>query len=301
LNRKGKNVNAKRTEQKRGKAVFKLVATHCFATALTALAFNVPSASAQTVPLSLSEVQAQVPTGVTLDGAKDVALRLKAMQEAAHSYGARSGLLRRSYEIRKSLDVAAPHLDATWNFSALMLVDKQAGEDADSRYRNVIPPVIVQADRNFKQDGPTVIRTVDKVYRIESQARFASVPPTWRAYLFRDLGEKVATLPHSSLMPRTPEERTRWQGWVEEGWMAGVAQANSFFEVDLNRLSRDFNGMVLYHELVMKKMVSLPHVATLNAGVTGDESTLNINDVALRITVMPGFRQDSSKWVPVSH
>jgi defect-in-organelle-trafficking protein DotC len=253
-------------------------------------------------PLDLSDLQRAALAGKQLvEPGKDVELRLRAMQEAAQSYGARGGLLKRSDEIRRSIVRVEPSLDALWNFVPLMLTDHQPGERADGRLRQVVPPVITTADSNFRQEGPTVIRIVGKVYRIESQARFASVPPTWRQYLYRDLGERAVTPPHSSLLPRTPEELARWKSWVEQGWAAGVAQADQYFESDLNRLSRDFGGMVLYHELVLQKMVSLPYVATANAGVTGDASTLNIQDSVLRITVLPAFSQESGNWAPVSY
>lgn len=227
-------------------------------------------------------------------------LRAKAMREAAMSYGARSGLLRRTYEIRQALEKTSAEQDAVYNFVPLMLTDFQPNEKADMRARLVIPPVIVETGRTFNQEGGYLIRQRDKILKIESNAKFAAVAPNWRQYLLRDLGESVATLPHVSLLPRTSGEKADWMKWVEEGYAAGKVQADSIYDSDLNRLVRDLEGMIRYHELVEQKVVSLPYVATRNDGVTGDGNQLNINDVTLRITVMPAFQTNPKDWKPTA-
>lgn len=227
-------------------------------------------------------------------------LRAKAMREAAMSYGARSGLLRRTYEIRQTLEKTAAHQDAVYNFAPLMLTDFQVEERADMRARLVIPPVIVETGQTFNQEGGYLIRRREKILKIESNARFVAVPPNWRQYLLRDLGESVATLPHVSLLPRTAGEKADWMKWVEEGYVAGKGQADAIYDSDLNKLNRDIEGMIRYHELVEQKVVSLPYVATRNDGVTGDGNQLNINDVTLRITVMPAFQTNPKDWKPTA-
>lgn len=266
-----------------------------------ALAGSGAAALAQSgVPPTADELKRMPLSGkseLDLKLAEERDLRSKAQREAAHSFGARSGLLRRSYEIRQSLDKMAGQLDAIYNFNALMLTDFQPGESAtDGRARLVVPPVIVESGRTFNQEDSFLIRQRDKVLRIDSNAHFAPVAPNWRKYLVRDLGETQATLPHASLLPRIPEERANWDKWVAEGFAAGVEQASAIFEADQARLSRDFEGMIRYHELVEQKVVSLPFVATRNDGVTGDGNQLNINDVTLRITVMPAFQTDPKGW-----
>ena len=58
--------------------------------------------------------------------------------------------------------------------------------------------------------------------------------------------------------------------------------------------------MHLYHELLDQRKVSAPFIATNNRGVTGDANNLNIDDVTLKITVMPAFQKDAGKWLPVA-
>lgn len=254
---------------------------------------------AQNVPLTLDQTVVKSTEAIKIDptASQDRDLRSKAMKEAAQSYGARSGLARRSFEIRSTLETAAGQNDAIWNFRPLMLTDAQPGEAPGTlRQRLIVPPIIVQASSVFHQKNAGTIQLVDNTYKLFSQPRFSSVTPTWRDYLFRDLGEVEVSPPHVSLLPRTDEERKKWDQWIAEGWKSGVNQANNYYEYDLNRLHRDFDGMVTYHELVAKKIVSLPYVATSNAPISGDDNTLNINDSLLRITVMPAFNHDSKTW-----
>lgn len=273
---------------------------------LSALAQAVPvtlnQLSTPAVPMTMEQARVKSTQAFTLDptASKDRDLRAKAMQEAAQSYGARSGLMRRTYEIKESINTASGKMDAIWNFQPLMLTDAQPGEVAGVlRQRLIIPAVVTQAQTIFKQASPGMVQFVDRSFKIESQPRFSSVTPTWRDYLFRDLGETAVNPPHVSLLPRTPEEKTNWGIWIAQGWESGVTQANDYLEYDLRRLKRDWDGMITYHEMVAQKMVSLPHVATSNEGVTGDDTTMNINDSMLRITVLPAFQRDSKNWVPL--
>lgn len=238
------------------------------------------------VPMSLEQVQKiTAPTAATTVMARDV--RGSALREAALSYGARAGLARRTYDIRRTLETVASRLDAIYNFRALMLPD------------NVLPPVLTQADQAFKQSGDSFIRLTDKIYQINAQARFVSVQPNWRDYLFRSYGGQAAEAPPASLQPRDEEERKAWAQWVAEGWKEGVAQADRIFDRDLSRLKRDYEGMVLYLVLQRSNMVSLPYVAKSDLGVTGDGKQLNINDSVLRITEMPQFNHEADRWLVI--
>ena len=233
-------------------------------------------------PPTLAQVQsAQTGIGKTdLPDERDV--RGTAMRDAALSLGARSGLARRTWEIQEAIKTAAPKLDLIWNFRRLMLPD------------NVLPAVLTEADSSYMQSSGGLLRIVDKNYQIIAQPRFSSAPPSWREYLVRDFGEVEAA--PTALVPRNDDERKQWANWVAEGWSQGLAQADQISEIDLNRLRRDFNGMLLYMQLVYQRMVSLPYVAKANAGVTGDDQNLNINDITLQITAMPAFNRESGEW-----
>ena len=248
---------------------------------MTAALLGAAQAQGATPPATLADVQAaQSGLKTTLPDSKDI--RGNAMRDAALSFGARSGLARRTWEIQESIKLAALKIDLIWNFRRLMLAD------------NVVPAVLTEADGSYTQSRPDLLRIVDKNFKILAQPRFSSAVPNWREYLIRDFGV-VETAP-TPLLPRNDDERKNWSAWVAEGWAQGVSQADQISELDLNRLRRDFNGMVLYRQLVYQHMVSLPYIAKSNNGVTGDDQNLNINDITLQITAMPAFNRESADW-----
>lgn len=262
------------------------------------------SSSAPTAPQTLDQAQATVAIQTGTGDSKAAAerdVRSKAMREAANSYGARAGLIRGTFENQQALDKVASTYDATFNFVPLMLTDIQPKEKGgDGRPRLIKPPVVVQARGAFNQLDSRMIRERDAIFRLETNVEFVPVAPNWRAYLYRDMSEKNAALPHYTLMPRNEAEKLQWKQWVADGWSAGYAQAKAILESDLNRLARDFDGMVLYHDLVAQNVLSLPFVATRNDGVTGDDNSMNVNDVTLKITVIPSFQRKPARWVAVA-
>lgn len=233
------------------------------------------------MPRTLAQIQA---TRASASLAPELSkIRGSAMRNAALSFGARAALARRSFEIDQLLKAAAPKLDVVFNFRPLMMPN------------GVLPPVLTEAERGYKQDGNEYIRITNRVYRIDAQARFVSAPPDWRTYLIRNFSGGVQP-PANALLPRTATERGLWAKWVAQGWTDGVAQANAIFDRDLNRLKRDYEGMVLYRELVLEHMVSRPFVAKSTFGVTGNKDTLNIDDAVLRITALPRFNHKAGQW-----
>lgn len=214
-------------------------------------------------------------------------IRLEALREAALRYGTRGGLARRSYEIAMMLADQETMLDGIYNFGA-MLLDK-----------NVLPPVLSEAQNWLNQPDPNTIRVADAAYRIERQAQFVTVPPNWREYLVRDYKHEIER-PTALLLPQNEAETKLWQKYVADGWALGVRQADEIFQRSLARLERDFKGMVLYRSLLAKGMISKPYVAQASMGVTGDGDAININDRILRITAKPQLETDAAKWKPLA-
>jgi defect-in-organelle-trafficking protein DotC len=270
------------------------------------------------VAVSFSSPVSAEPVGttqITLEQLQDVAntrvapekmvgetdLRMRAIQEAAQSYGARAALQQTSNTIRNVLEQNAPLWDKAWNFIPMMLVDEQTTEkDPEMRPRIVVPPVLMYSILNTRQDAPDVFHIVNETYIMKEQTHFSSIAPSWRTYLLRDESKKPILPPHNSLLPKTDEEREQFKKAVSDGWNAGVKQAYAIHEADLAKLTRDFVGMSLYHELVEQHKISLPFIASSNQPITGDTNTLNVNDITLRITVLPAFQRNVSKWTPTN-
>ena len=209
-------------------------------------------------------------------------IRYQGLRDAALSTGARAGLAWRSKQINQLIMVHERQLDLIYNFTA-MLLD-----------HNVLPPVLTEGRQNYEQSSDDIIRVFDRAYAIQSQARFVSMAPTWREYILTNYANP--DLPDSSLLPRNEEEKEVWDKYIDEGWQAGITQADVIFSENLGRLTRDYEGMVIYRILLAQNMVSLPYVAQVNLGITGGEDQLAVNDRILRITALPQFNVRGNEW-----
>lgn len=214
---------------------------------------------------------------VDLGGIRHIGLR-----DAALSLGARAGLAWRAQQINALVAMHERELDIIYNFNS-MLLD-----------HNVLPPVLIEGRQTLDQAADDVIRVADRAYSIQSQARFVTLAPTWRDYL--KMHYKDPDMPDSSLLPRHETEREIWDKYLDEGWQAGITQADVIFAENLGRLKRDFEGMIRYRTLLAQNMVSLPFVAQVNLGITGGDSQMAINDRILRITTLPQFKPQSNEW-----
>jgi defect-in-organelle-trafficking protein DotC len=216
------------------------------------------------------------------------ALRVSMLREAALSSGARAGLLARTRELVAALDVRASILDKSYKFSVLLT---QSG---------VLPPVIVEANDAVVMTEDTM-RVAHHIYRIENKARFVTIPPTWRDYLTQGLPPENARveLPEAPLLPKGGEELLIWQPYVRQGWMAGRAQADDIYRANMDRLNRDYLGMIRYSMLLKKHMVSEAVVARTSRPATGNTRELAVNDSVFRVTQPSELVTDPSKWKPV--
>lgn len=224
----------------------------------------------------------QLESGTNWGNTKVSALRGQALRETALSVGARGGLNWRSNQINLILLRHEKLLYRVFNFNAMMLD------------RSVLPPIIIEARNTLNLAGDDVIRIADRNFQILSQAKFVTAPPTWRDFLWMSFS--APDVPDKSLLPRHAGERIIWKRYIDEGWAAGVVQANAIFRENVGRLKRDFEGMIRYRTLLAQNIVSPPFVAEMDMGITGGGSDLTVRDRVLRITALPSLQNDSSNW-----
>ena len=230
-------------------------------------------------------IQIQAMTHTSSAASQINGIRLQAIESTATELGAQSGLAWRAGQINHMLDHEQRTLDQTYDFNALIL------------HQHVLPPVLDTSENNISLDNPETIRLAQKSYRIISPARFVTAPPTWRTYLYMEF--KQPEPPNKTLLPQNDQERLVWNDDVKKGWQAGITQANDIFQTNVNRLRRDYNGMILYRNLLAQHMVSAPFVSQANLGVTGDTSHVRINDQVLRITAQSELNPNSTEWQPI--
>lgn len=211
--------------------------------------------------------------------------RLDALREAALGAGARGGLIAQTSIINLALDKVQRNLDTVYDFSPLMIRGR------------VVPPVLTETREVYSQGDGANLRLAGRSYKVEAQARFGSRPPQWRDYLYVVYGDDP--LPSAKLMPVNGKEQEVWKSSVTEGWKQGVEQANMIFQTNLNRLNRDYTGMVRYHILALKRMVTMPVVAEQNMPINRSGDTMSVDETLLRITALPEFNADMKEWTPL--
>jgi len=262
----------------------KLMLTTFFATTFMGCSSNIDYAVVGGTD-NLQDLQSlhAVPAGAAGKGMNT--LRAEGLQEIALSIGAQSGLAWRSKQLNDVLIENSANLDRAFNFNLLLLA------------HNVIPPVLVTGNNSLNLDDPLTIRIADRTYQIANQARFATVPPTWRDYLWMSYNKPET--PMAGFLPKTEDEKAIWRKYSALGWQQGIEQANTIYKENLARLKRDYDGMTRYRVLLAQGMVSAPFVAHTDLGVTGDSSNLRINDQVLKITALPKLQTNSRRWKPV--
>ncbi len=219
-------------------------------------------------------------------GMDNTNLRGQAVRETALSLGMQAGLYYESTQINKVLDKNTSQLDKVFDFGILLFED------------NVLPPVIVDASNmvHINDQGDTM-RIAGKTYRIVSQVRFVTAPPTWRDYLW--MSYPPPEMPNRHTLPKSSTERQAWQLGVAEGWNLGISQAVTIYHINLHRLVQDFDGMILYEDLLLKNMVSPFYVQKKYYGITGSGSHMAIDDENWSITVKPELQLHSKLWNPI--
>lgn len=214
-------------------------------------------------------------------------IRNDALREAALSYGARGGLAYRTFEIQRRLVEHEVSLSKIFDFTRL-LINAPSG-------LLIEPPIVSEAQRAVLVNGGGQEAAVsDRVLRINKAARIVTAPRNWRLYLERDWG--VVDAPPELLLPRSGEERTQWKAFVQEGWNAGVAQAEETFEADLDRMTNEYIGMIRYRELLVQGMISPPYAMHEDRGVTGGGSEMRVGDRGVSITGPSVLIPRSDKW-----
>ncbi len=219
-------------------------------------------------------------------------LREQALKEAALSFGARGGLARHTYEVMQQLKQNTAALDKTFDFGKL-LVPVSSGLLME-------PPIVNEADdASVVADRGQQAAIAEKIYRINQNARIVTAPRNWHAYLERDWGE--VTPPPEILLPQDDDERDIWRKYVEIGWAEGYQQADDIFQADLDRLVRDFTGMVRYRSLLAQGTITAPYAALVDRGTTGGGNEMRVGDQAITITGTSQLNPRSGQWKPADH
>jgi defect-in-organelle-trafficking protein DotC len=223
---------------------------------------------------------------ITADQVKDKEsvseMRKEALREVAGQLGASSGLAFRMNQLKRETDLKSVQLDTLFDFTKTTIDN------------GVLAPVLTEGLANYAQTSDDQVRIADKIYKIETPAKFVSVYPTWRSYL-RFTFPSFET-PAKAYLPQNDTEKAVWDIAVKEGWDKGVAQANRIYEASYSRLERDYLGMVKYKILLAEGLITPTIIAKQNLGITGGGKEMSVNDQVFRITDHSALNPDNKAW-----
>ena len=201
----------------------------------------------------------------------------------ALKYGTQSGLYYRSGQLQKFIDQYETEFSKIFNFQPLMLSNGK-----------VVPAVIVETKNNVQNASRYSLRMTDRSYQIEEQVKVVNTPITWRQYLYMDVTSPI--LPDDMLLPLNAKEDHFWKMGVSQGWETGVGQSNSIYLEKVRRLERDYIGMVRFHLMLKRGLVTNPITSSVNLGVTGTQDDMNVNEVIFNIDQAAKFNKDAETW-----
>ncbi len=208
--------------------------------------------------------------------------RNQAVYDTAFSLGIKAGMQQQINNIYLIVDKNVNNLNKIYNFEPYLI------------YNRVVPPVITEARNLYNQNGEDSVRLSGALYKIERKARITSVAPNWREYLsFPRNGSPITN--NISIKPRNSNEVDLWKKGVRNGYAEGVEQANILLKQSLDRLNRDYIGMLRFHRFLVEGKVTLPVLAQSHMEINKNGSSLILNEELLRLTVQSDFAEQE-KW-----
>jgi defect-in-organelle-trafficking protein DotC len=246
------------------------------------LAYPQPMENQKSVAGLDSLLSEQITSGQIKDKDSVSEMRKEAIKEIAGSLGASSGLAFRMNQLRRETDERANELDRLFDFTKTTIDN------------GVLAPVLTEGLANYAQSSDDQVRIADKIYKIESPAKFVSVYPTWRSYLRFTF--PTFESPAKAYLPQNDTEKAIWDAAVKQGWEKGIVQANRIYEASYAKLERDYLGMIKYKILLAEGLITPTVIAKQNLGVTGGGKEMSINDQVFRITDHSALNPNNKAW-----
>lgn len=217
------------------------------------------------------------------DGISDT--RWKMLTDAGKTLGFRGGKAQRAWELTQALNTRESTLNALYDFRPLISPE------------GWLPPVIDEA-QDVAHITPDQIRTSSRVWTIVRPERFVSNPPGWRNWLLRGLATTATPGTEGLVVPEDSAQKQIWEDALRKGWQEGRENADLTLETNMNQLTRDYRGMMLYSLLWRRGMISRPEVTDQQQTVTGSGQKLVTGDRVRRLKTHASFEMQKSRWRP---
>ena len=215
-------------------------------------------------------------------------IRRRAILEAAQGYGSQMGYARRGWEIEKLLEKRSMQLSQVFDFSRVV-------SEAPVKAGYVLPPIVSRSFDAFQSDAEGREASVaDEYLTIIEPGKIRPVQPTWRDYLLFAPGAPEE--PAKSLYPRSAAEKDLFETSFQEGWSAGVSLADAEIGSRLDRLRRDYEGMLQYRRLVSMGMMDRMVLQDADFGVTGSGDEMRIGSRTVKVVSDAEFETNPKRW-----
>jgi defect-in-organelle-trafficking protein DotC len=211
------------------------------------------------------------------------ALRLDAIRQEGLRVGAQMGLADRYDQLMDYCLAIEPKLNVAFNLAQFV------------RDGHLLIPSITEVRDQYTKEGDKVT-VVRAGYTVQEEAQVVSSVPTWRDYIYQRYDRPE--LPHETLFPKTDAEVTTWKKSLNEGWQAGVYQADANFQDRLNQATKAVEGRYQYITLESKNMFTPADLKVVNSQVTFQGRTMNVGEQIIGIGQLGNFTQVKT-WAPV--
>lgn len=210
---------------------------------------------------------------------------LSIVRDEAINIGTQAGFYWASNEINDRLEHHSEYLNQI-DFKALLIKKK---------HYYIQPPVVTEDNgRKIIDEEGRYLRLIDKAYYIDTDPKFAFEPPTWREYLL--LSASTPDEPFDAFLPTNKEEQEVWERGLRKGFRTGIETAQLTIRNKIARITNDYVGMVRYHILREKNMISAPKVQETYASISGGGRQLVIEDSMISIKVNPQLNNNRYSW-----
>ncbi len=209
-------------------------------------------------------------------------LREGAIREAAVTVGIQGGIRYRYELINQEISRVASKLDFIYNFRPLLINEK------------MLPPIIAESNGTFGLEEDGSASSSLATYEIIQDAKLVATAPQWRDYLIHDYQSNADINP--ALKPKSDIEREAWSRGVSEGWAEGIQIADRMAIEHINRLGRDYQGVIRFHRLAQQGVLSMPTLSIGDLGVHVNGKKLDINQRIFRITQPSMYQEKPSDW-----
>ena len=211
----------------------------------------------------------------------EIQARDEAINEYAFNLAIRTAITSQLTKAHNGIMANQRELDSIYNFVPLMIQGK------------VVPPVITESRNLYNQSGTNQIRLSGAVYDIYTQARFSSVAPNWRDYLVfpqENNAYELIAFGATGFEPKNDHEKEIWVKATIDGWKQGQKQANDIIQNAMDRLNRDYIGMVRFHTFVAQGKVTMPIINSYQLYDSNLGERLILDEHLLELQTLPTFK-----------